>query len=109
MTLDLHVTWAANFPTGALPASFMGFFGDQAGITFELFGDAIRVAKETQGKNVDEMVALKPRSQFADQLSDFLRATESRVVTGADMLQGRSVQAVIDAIYESSRLQKSVP
>ena len=61
LTLELNVTWAGNFPTGKLPPSLMGFFGDQGGMTFELFGDHINVANKQFRRNVD------PRATHAHQ------------------------------------------
>ena len=102
LTLEVNVTWAGNFPNGVLPPSMMGFFGTKAGMTFPLFGDAIRLAKEEDRRNVDTVINLTPKAQFAGQLSDFLRATETRKVTGATMHEGRLVQNLVDMIYQSS-------
>lgn len=107
-TLDFNVTWAGNFPDGSLPGSMMGFFGDTAGITFELFGDRICVATEQDQRNVDTQVKLPECDQFQDQLVDFVHAIESRQVRGADGKQGRIVQSLIDAIYQSSESGQSV-
>ena len=108
LTLDLNVTWAGNFPTGALPDSFMGFFGDKAGLSFQLFGDHLNVACESEGKNIDRRVDVEADSMFRDQMVDFARAVQSRSVQGATGPQATQVQRLIDAIYESSATQKAV-
>lgn len=108
LTLELNVTWAGNFPNGVLPPSMMGFLGSRAGMTFALFGDAIRLAKEEDRRNVDTVINLMPKAQFAAQLSDFLKATETREVRGATMYEGRIVQHLIDTIYASSAQNRAV-
>ncbi len=102
-TLDLQVTWAANVPSGALPKSLLAFMGDQAGITFELFGDTIHMAREAYASNVDMRIPCPPTDPFERQLRSFAEAIVTRDVTGATGSQARGTQAIIDAIYRSSR------
>ncbi len=108
-TLDLQVTWAANYSQGALPKSLLAFMGDQAGMTFELFGEQIKLARVEFDRNVDVQLPCATWDPFERQLSAFAEAVESRVVTGATGSQGRCVQAMLDAIYRSSREQMEVP
>ena len=103
MTVDVHVTWAENFASETLPGSMMGFFGDTGGMTFELFGDRIRIGKVIESANVDEVRTLEAEDQFQRQMKCFLQAVESREVVGATAQQAREVQAVIDRIYADSR------
>lgn len=107
-TLDLNVTWAGNFPTGSLPESMMGLFGDQGGLTFDLFGDHLQLATEECGYNVDKQVKLPPRDDFAEQLRDFVRSIETREVYGATGQEAATVQRIIDAVYESSTRGEAV-
>ena len=108
-TLDLQVTWAADLPTGALPDSLIGLFGDQGGLTFELFGDHVRLAHQIAGRNADSKLALPAADQMALQMADFAAATaEGRHGVGATPEQGRAVQAVVDAIYASSEKNQPI-
>ena len=101
-TLDLNVAWAGNFPSKALPTSLMGFFGDEGGMTFELFGSSITQTREESGQVVDVDSAVAETDPFAEQMADFVGSVATRSVTGATGAQGRQVQAVVDAIYEAS-------
>ncbi len=109
VTLELNVTWAGNFPTGQLPASRMGFFGDRGGMTFELFGDHIHVANEQFRRNVDTKIKLAERDYLQEQLKCFARAVANRRLgLGASGPQAAVVQSLIDAIYKSSEEQCAV-
>ncbi|MEO1497718.1 MAG: Gfo/Idh/MocA family oxidoreductase [Planctomycetota bacterium] len=107
-TLDLQVTWAGNLPTGALPDSLIGLFGDRGGLTFELFGDHLRLAHEVAGRNTDSKLMLPEADQMALQMLDFAQAVADRQpVVGATPAEGRAVQTLVDAIYASS--EKNAP
>ena len=47
-------------------------------------------------------------NQFTEQLKDFVTATQTRKVRGADGHQAMLVQQIIDAIYESSATGQSI-
>ncbi|MGL4515006.1 MAG: Gfo/Idh/MocA family protein [Lacipirellulaceae bacterium] len=102
-TLDLQVCWAINVPDAALPSSVVGLFGDRGGLTFELFGDHLRLASEIGGRNADSKILLPEVDQMAAQMAGFAQAVgERRNGTGATGADGRKVQALVDAIYASS-------
>ena len=107
-TLDLQVAWAMNIPDETVADNLMGLFGDAGGLTFPLFGDHLNLATEQQGHNVDTRILVAESDPFAGQLRAFCEAVESRVPPSADGRQGRRVQAVVDAIYQSSREQQCV-
>ncbi|TWU23656.1 Gfo/Idh/MocA family protein [Bythopirellula polymerisocia] len=107
-TLELHVAWAGNYPRSFFPDSVMGFFGDQGGIAFELFGSEVQFTSEHEGKVADESLAVEDGDFFLDQFRDFQRSVETRIVRGADHKQACSVQAIVDAIYSSSRQQAAL-
>ncbi len=109
LSLDLHVTWAENFPTDALPSSLMGFFGDRAGITFQLEGDHVMLAGEQNGRLTDVRFSLPESSPLQDQIDDFVQAVETRTVRGATGPQATMVQALVEAIYDSSARQDTTP
>lgn len=102
VTLELDVSWAGNFPQGSMPLSLMGFFGDEGGMTFELFGDALHLAYEQDGGLVDERLPAPDADPFRDQLADFLRSVETREVYGATGGEGQIVQSIVDGVYHSS-------
>ena len=106
--LDLHVTWAGNFPSGALPESMIGLFGDQGGITFALFGDHLMLAEEDCRHNVDTKIMLPKREPLVEQMADFVRSIETRHVRGATGAEATMVQRMIDAVYESSARGEAV-
>jgi predicted dehydrogenase len=108
ISFELNVTWAGNFPTGALPESMMGFFGDQGGMTFKFEGEQLQVATESSGHNVDTTVKLRHRDQFAEQMADFAQAIETRIVRGATGEQAATVQRVIEAVYDSSKQNAAI-
>lgn len=101
-TLELDVAWAGNFPEQSIPASLMGFFGDQGGMTFELFGDHAKLTTERDGAVVDERLEAPAAEPFRDQFADFLRSIETRQVTGATGDDGEVVQRIVDEIYRNS-------
>lgn len=107
-TLELHVAWAGNYPRKFFPDSVMGFFGDQAGIGFELFGNEVQFTSELDGKVVDESHTVEDGDFFLEQFQDFQRSVETRVVQGADYKEACAVQAIVDAIYSSSTRQTAL-
>lgn len=102
VTLELDVAWAGNFPQASMPPSFMGFFGDDGGMTFELFGDHVQLSQEQDGELIDQRLAAPETYMFRDQLSDFVRSVETREPLGASGAEGQAVQSIIDDVYRSS-------
>lgn len=106
-TLEVNTTWAGNFPEEALP-NVMVFMGDKAGVTFQLGGDGMKLVTEDEGCNVDITPKLVPVNRFAEQIKAFAKAVETRSTPRATGEQGQVVQALLDAIYESSRTDREV-
>ena len=106
-TLELNTTWAMNFAQDALP-NVMGLFGDKGGLTFQLGGSEVKIATEEQGHNVDLVPLVRKTDAFAAQLADFVQNCEQRKAPHASGRAGQTVQAVIDAIYESSEKDREV-
>jgi len=106
-TLELNTTWAGNFCEDALPGG-IALFGDRAGLSFKLGGSALRIATEDQGHNVDITPALRTAEQFREQVTYFAGCVENRRQPHANGASGELVQSIIDAIYESSRLDREV-
>ncbi len=108
-TLDLNVSWAINLPTSKINGGgLMGLFGDQGGLTFELFGDHLEVASERYGQNIDTRVMLPTVDQFKEQAAAFAHCVETRESPCANGEQAQKVQTVLDAIYESSQTHREV-
>lgn len=102
-TLDLQVSWACNLPTGTLPDSMVALCGDRGGLAFELFGDHLLLKHEINRRNAESKLALPEADQMALQMSDFASAiAERKPSVGATPADGRKVQAIVDAIYQSS-------
>ncbi len=107
-TLDLQVSWACNLPDGSLPDSMMAVLGDHGGVSFELFGDHLLLRNEIAGRNADSKLALPAAEAMQLQMTDFAHAVaEGRPGVGATPDEGRRVQAIVDAIYESN--EKNAP
>ena len=108
VTLDLQIAWAGNFPHGAFPESQVALLGTRGGLSFELFGDHLLLAREEFGRLTDTRVRLSAVLPYQAQLCDFAAAVESRQVQGATGDEGAQVQAIVDSIYQSSRQRSEV-
>lgn len=101
-TLDLQVAWACNLPAGSMPDSMFALLGDRGGLSFELFGDHLLLRSEIAGRNADSKILLPAADQMTLQIADFAEAVRSRRPgVGATPAEGRKVQTIIDAIYQS--------
>lgn len=108
-TLDLQVAWACNLPTQSSPDSMVAVLGDRGGVSFELFGDHLLTRSETAGFNSEARLALPAVDPMADQMADFVAAVAAREhIVGASPAEGRRVQAIVDAIYQSSESNRPV-
>lgn len=105
-TLALAVTWAGNtpddFPKG------ITVLGDHAGLSLDPGANALRIITEEEGHNVDTVPKLVPHNNFDRQLQAFVHSIQTRTPPEADGRSGQRVQAVIDAIYRSSQLDREV-
>lgn len=108
-TLDLQVAWACNMPDKTVPDSMIALLGDKGGISFELFGDHLLLQSEIVGRNANSKIALSAADQMELQMIDFANAVKTRQLgTGASPNEARKVQAIVDAIYESSETNRPV-
>ncbi len=107
LTLELNATWAGNFPNDST-RNLIGLFGDRGGITFQLGGQELRLATEMHGHNVDIAPALRPVDRFQEQLKHFVQSVETRQTPLAPGVQGRAVQRIIEAVYQSSQAGREV-
>jgi len=101
-TIDLHVSWAGNFPEKSMPPTFIGCFGERGGMTFQLFGDHVDLTHEQDNKVVDVRIDAPETVPFRDQMLDFAEGVKQRKVLGASGQEGALVQSIVDRIYSSS-------
>ena len=105
MTLELNVTWAANVADGVLPSGIT-ILGRDAGCFFELFGKEVRVVSQADGKLTDDTPQFPcedaEEEAWKQQYAQFIAAVEDGQAPHADAAAGRCVQALIEAIYQSS-------
>ncbi len=106
-TLELNATWAGNFVEEKM-TNMIGIFGDKAGLTFSLAGSDLMIATEEEGHNVDLIPKIKPTKGWELQHKYFADAVKNRTTPIATGEHGRMVQAIIDAIYESSKKNMEV-
>ncbi len=111
LTIEVNVTWAANIPEGSTKDG-ISVWGTRAGTFFDVFGKEVTIATEEQGMLVDikpQFDATNPMDQAWDEqyrhFTDLVTKKKTPFATGA---QGRALQAVIDAIYESSKQNREV-
>jgi predicted dehydrogenase len=110
-SLELNVTWAANIPDGLYRDGIL-LLGDRGGCFFDLWGDQFIVTRERGGRVIDE----RPRHDNAEawnrawdgQHEAFRRSVTERTPPRASGACGRRVQALIEAMYESSRTGRDV-
>jgi predicted dehydrogenase len=102
-TLDLHVAWAGNFPAASVPASLMGIFGEQGGITFELFGNRVHRLREEDGALLEEDIDAPEVDFFAAQMEAFLQSVATRTILGPTGQEAQRGLEIVDAIYAAPR------
>ena len=108
-TLDLQVSWAINMPLAYIPGpGFVGIFGDQGGLAFDLAGDHLDLATERHQRNADTRFQLPATDQFVEQAKAFANCAVSRRQPCATGAHGQQVLSIIDAIYESSAADREV-
>ncbi len=105
MTLELNVTWAANLPQLPPRDGFL-LLGDRAGCSLSLWDSQVIVSAERGGQLADERVRLPPddpwAAAWATQAQTFARNVTARDKPEASGEAGRTVQAIIDAMYRSA-------
>ena len=110
-TIELNATWAMNIPDGVLPDG-LAIFGDRSGCKIGLQDQSVLLATEAGMAPTDETLQLNadnPMDQAWDgQARAFMQLLAQSGEATATALQGRTVQAVIDAIYQSAREDREV-
>jgi predicted dehydrogenase len=105
LTLELNITWAANVPDGLYRDGIL-LLGDRGGCFFDLWADRFLVTRQKDARMLDD----RPTHDNTDawnrawngQHDAFRRCIESRTLHETSAEAGRSVQAIVEAMYESS-------
>jgi len=106
-TIEFNAVWAGNFPEQSVH-NLIGLFGDKGGISFQLGGSELRLATEDEGHNVDIIPAMREGGLYDTQLKSFSDAAAGRTPNFAPPDQGRIVQQIILALYESSEKDREI-
>lgn len=105
MTLDMHITWAANLPDKSLRDGIV-FLGDKGGLFLDLWNNTLDIATEQHGRLVDWQPQFPPgdawEAAWNGEHVAFAHAVKTREQPEASAAHGRAVQAVLDAMYQSS-------
>jgi predicted dehydrogenase len=106
VTMEFTTSWAANVPESILPGSIV-LLGERGGCYFEIWGDKVVASMELGGSLVDVRPELPPHDStwsaaWAIEHELFAGCVRERTPPVATAEQGREVQAVLEALYESS-------
>ncbi|MSR29375.1 MAG: Gfo/Idh/MocA family oxidoreductase [Phycisphaerales bacterium] len=116
LAIELSVSWAGNHPDGSLKDGLV-IWGTSAGASFELLGQSAAIAVEQDGLLVDiapKVVASSPSTPtpldqaWDEEYRNFITLVTRGGASCASGEESRAMHAVIDAIYESSRLGREV-
>lgn len=111
LTLELNVTWAVNVAEEVMTEGVC-LFGEKGGCYLHLWRNELVVTAERDGRVVDER---RPRPEidtweaaFMEEHRRLARCVQDRTPPAASAEQGRAVQALIEALYRSSREGREV-
>lgn len=106
VTNQIDVSWATHLPESCIRDGIT-IEGDKGAVWFDIWGDAIAFGESVDGKPVETNIEVEVNEAWEDAFegehlafSDAIvkRSVSSEAGTGAD---GRRVQTIIEAIYES--------
>jgi predicted dehydrogenase len=111
LSMELNITWAANVPDTLYRDGIL-LLGDRGGCFFDLWADQFIVTRQ-RDRNVADF---RPRHDNTDawtvawnnQHAAFRDCLEKRIPPTAAAEAGRSVQAIVDAMYESAAVGREV-
>ena len=101
LTLQVDAVWAANMPDEVLKDGVM-LWGDKGGMYLNHITGELRFIFEDCGHVVEVKPEYKEFIPWVEQLKRFRKAVETRETPDASADHGRMVQAMLDALYESS-------
>ncbi|MCH2132113.1 MAG: Gfo/Idh/MocA family oxidoreductase [Phycisphaerales bacterium] len=104
LTVSLEMAWASHLPDGTLPDG-VTLFGEKGAMHFDIWGDHLVIGTEMDGELVDVKHTI-PEGEgwgtaFRRQHENFAANCSSGTAPAATAEHGRSVQAVLEAMYAS--------
>ena len=110
-SIEFNVTWAANLPERLIPDGVI-VLGSKGGCSFDIWGQQITITDTSIGRLADAVLSVTEEPTWPAAWRDQHEAFRSVVADGkpavADGTHGRTVQAVVDAIYRSSHNHREV-
>jgi predicted dehydrogenase len=107
LSIEIDVAWAANIPKGVVSDGLL-LRGAKAGVHFEIFGSEVRSVVERDGELCDEVEAFAPPcgwdAAWDAQYRSFGELVHGNSPPAATAIEGRELQRIIAAFYESAAL-----
>ena len=103
-SLTFEISWAGNNEEN----SFIEILGDKGGAR-ACDGKPLRIITEDQGRIVEAQPKYRERNVFETEAARFAEVILRKAEPPATGEQGLAVMRLLDAIYESARLNKEVP
>ncbi len=107
MTLQVDAVWAANLPDDVLKDGVM-LWGEKGGLFMNHMTGELRLVFEDAGHVVQVQPEYPKTNAWVTQCERFRKAIETRTQPDASAAQGRTVQAMLDALYRSAREEREV-
>ncbi len=111
VTFEVSLAWASNTPHHVMPEGIL-LLGDRGGCFFDLWGDRFLLSSENDNAVRDEQIKIDNTDAWnrawTGQHQRFADAVLQRGEPLAGGLAGREVQAIVQAMYTSSSLQREV-
>jgi len=107
LSIEIDVAWATNIPEGVARDGLL-LRGARAGIHFEIFGSEVRSVVERDGEMRDEVAAVPSPfgwdAAWDAQYRCFGELVHGRGAAAATAREGRELQRILAAFYESAAL-----
>jgi predicted dehydrogenase len=107
MTLVVDAVWAANMPDDIVKDGVM-LWGDKGGLYMNHMTGELRLVYEDAGHVIQVHPDYPKNNPWVTQLERFKQAIETREQPDAAADQGRTVQAMIEALYRSAKEEREV-
>ena len=112
-TAQIDITWATHVPESAIRDG-LTIVGDKGAVSFDIWGDHIAFGTSVDGKPSESRVEVQVVDGWAEAFQGehkaFATGIETREVSfpASSGNDGRKVQTIVEAIYESSDAKKEV-
>jgi predicted dehydrogenase len=111
LRLDLDVAWATHLPEGVVSDGIV-LQGDLGAMSLDIWGDELLLGWAEEGRPERRVESIDVSDAWDDAFVGehraFAEAIDTRQQPVAGGEAGRSVQAIVEAIYESDRRKKEV-